>query len=155
MNRIGRSIEYLGMRTVFQFIVVAVVVLGIMVALRGYGFSPKVPTIFIGEPLETVLEQADKDGTAVLVKFTAAWCGPCRVMDADVFSNPEHADAIARMCRVKAVNIDEFKETARAYQIEAIPTLVLIKDGIILARHDGGMNGPGLIKWLKNSLKSY
>ena len=143
------------MRSFFQFIVAALVVLGILVALRGYGFTAKTPAIFASEPLESVLEQADKDGKAVLVKFTAAWCGPCKVMDADVFGNAEHADAIAKLCRVKAVDIDEFKETARDYKINVIPTLVLIKDGVILARKDGGMNGPGLVKWLNNSLTSY
>ena len=71
----------------------------------------------------------------VLVDFWAPWCGPCRVV-APVLE--EIADERANL-RIVKVNIDENQQTAANYQILAIPTMVLFRDGQEAKRIQGAM----------------
>lgn len=66
----------------------------------------------------------------VVVDFWAAWCGPCRAM------NPT-LESIARDYKVCKVNVDTNQALAQAYNISAIPALLIFKNGTIVARHEG------------------
>jgi thioredoxin 1 len=61
----------------------------------------------------------------VLVDFWAEWCGPCHMLSPVVESLAEDHPEIT----FAKVNVDEAPELAQSFQVSAIPTLVLIKDG--------------------------
>jgi thioredoxin 1 len=64
----------------------------------------------------------------VLVDFWAPWCGPCRMV-APVLEEiaTEKGDAL----KIVKLNTDENQQTAMAYEVLSIPTLILFKNGAI------------------------
>ena len=62
----------------------------------------------------------------VMVDFWAEWCGPCRVLAPTV---DQVAQENAGKIKVVKLNVDESPNTAFAYKIRGIPTLLIFKGG--------------------------
>jgi thiol:disulfide interchange protein len=75
-----------------------------------------------------VLAEADKQDKPVLLRFTAAWCMPCRVMDAKVWPDAKVKAAIAKHVIPVEIDVDEEAnmDVTRRYGVNAIPTLLLV-----------------------------
>ena len=85
----------------------------------------------------------------VLVDFWAPWCGPCRVV-APVLE--EIAEERSENLRIVKLNIDENQQTAMNYQILAIPTMVLFRNGQEAKRIQGAMPKKRLVAELEPAL---
>lgn len=74
------------------------------------------------------------DDGVVLVDFWAAWCMPCRMLGPIV-------EKVARdyqgRVKVVKVNVDENPAISQQYDIMAIPTLILFKQGKVMQRLAG------------------
>ncbi len=71
----------------------------------------------------------------VLVDFWAPWCGPCRVVAPVLEEIAGERDEL----KIVKLNIDENQQTAMNFQILAIPTMVLFRNGAEAKRIQGAM----------------
>lgn len=62
----------------------------------------------------------------VLVDFWAPWCGPCQTVGPVL---DELAKELDGKIKIAKLNVDENQETASAYGVLSIPTMILIKNG--------------------------
>lgn len=86
----------------------------------------------------------------VLVDFYADWCGPCKAMNPVI---KEVAKAIEGKARVIKVDIDKSVQAAQAYQVQAVPTFIIFKNGKIIWRHSGMIDKNSLLNVLTQNTK--
>jgi thioredoxin 1 len=67
-----------------------------------------------------------KSDLPVLVDYWADWCGPCKAI-APLLE--EAANSYAGRVKIVKLNVDDNRDTAAAYGIRGIPTLMLFKNG--------------------------
>ena len=67
-----------------------------------------------------------KENELVIVDFWAPWCAPCMRQKPEI---KKVAKRYAGRIVVVSVNVDDLPSIARKYRIEAIPTLIIIRDG--------------------------
>lgn len=80
----------------------------------------------------------------VLVDLFATWCGPCKMLGPILEDMASDRDSID----IVKVDIDESMNLARQYGIMSVPTLVLMKDGKILAKTSGFQPKDSIQRWI-------
>jgi len=73
----------------------------------------------------------------VLIDFHAEWCGPCKAQSPII---QDVAKSSRDRLRVIKIDIDKNPRLAEQYQIRAVPTLALFKDGQLLWSQAGMMS---------------
>jgi thioredoxin 1 len=69
-----------------------------------------------------------------VLKFSAAWCGPCQALSMTLKSVDDWG------VKITEVDIDDNLDTAAKYGIRSVPTLVMLEDGAEVKRKSGALN---------------
>ena len=93
-------------------------------------------------------QQIINSGKPVLVDFFATWCGPCKAMSPIIESVAKDMQGNARILKI---DVDKNKSIAAKYNIRAVPTLLIFKNGDVVWKHSGGIDKKSLV----NSLMSH
>ncbi|HHB11794.1 MAG TPA: thioredoxin [Chromatiales bacterium] len=95
------------------------------------------------ENFREVIENND----TVIIDFWASWCGPCKAF-APIFeaASEKHPDVV-----FAKVNTEEQRELAAAYRIQSIPTIMLLRQQILLYSQPGMLSAAQLDDLLKQA----
>jgi len=80
-------------------------------------------------------EQTIEDNDIVLIDFWASWCGPCRAF-APVFEKVSEAHPGVVFAKV---DTEAEPELAGSFRIQSIPTLMAVRDKIVLYSQPGAL----------------
>jgi thioredoxin 2 len=94
-------------------------------------------------------EVAEKARIPVLVDLWAAWCGPCRMVSPVL---EQLATEYAGRLKLVKVDIDRSPRLSERFTVQAVPTLLLLRDGQVVHRQAGAAPAPALRSWLDGAL---
>ena len=101
------------------------------------------------------LAKAKSEGKPLFVDFYAVWCGPCKKMEKQIFTQPEVGEYFNK--HFVAVQLDAEKpenvDVAKTYKVEAFPTLGIFDgEGKALSINVGYMNAQELMAMAKTAV---
>jgi thioredoxin len=85
----------------------------------------------------------------VLVDFFATWCGPCKAMEPVI---KDVARSVEGKVRVVKVDIDKQRQIATQYNVNAVPTFMIFKNGNMIWRHPGMIDKNSLLNMLHQNV---
>tara|TARA_Y100001936_G_scaffold107129_1_gene105210 strand:+ start:331 stop:726 length:396 start_codon:yes stop_codon:yes gene_type:complete len=85
----------------------------------------------------------------VLVDYWAEWCGPCKSI-APILD--EVSREYEKKVKIAKLDVDQNHEISKKYGIRGIPTLMLFKDGNVIATHTGALSKSQLTTFIDSNI---
>ncbi|MFF7409760.1 thioredoxin [Streptomyces lydicus] len=110
-----------------------------------------------GTPLPWIVEAGDEDFAevaeqatpVVLVDLWATWCGPCRRVSPAL---EQVARELAGKIKLVKVDVDQAPRLSQRFQVQAVPTLLLLDRGEAIARQAGAAPANVLRQWVEETV---
>jgi thioredoxin 2 len=108
-------------------------------------------------PLPWIVDAGDNDfaevveqaSLPVLVDLWAPWCGPCRMVSPVL---EQLATETAGEVKLVKINADEATVLSQRFDVRSIPTLMVFRDGKVVAEQIGAASAQALRPWLEDAL---
>jgi thioredoxin 2 len=109
-------------------------------------------------PLPWVADAGDDDFAGVVegstipvvVDMWAPWCGPCRAVSPAL---ERLATEMAGQVKLVKVNVDAAPKLSERFSVRAVPTLMVVRDGQVIARQAGAAPIAALREWVSGALR--
>ena len=88
-------------------------------------------------------KEALKEEKLVVVDFYADWCGPCKMLAPVV---EELAEELKDEVKIGKLNVDNSPETAQAFRVMNIPTILFLKNGTEVDKVVGALPKASLLE---------
>jgi thioredoxin 2 len=100
---------------------------------------------------EDFAEVVETSSVPVLVDVWATWCGPCRMVSPAL---EQLATERAGQLKLVKVDVDKAPAIAQQFAIQAVPTLLVLKNHEVLGRQSGAAPVAALRNWLDQALSA-
>jgi thioredoxin 2 len=94
-------------------------------------------------------EEIEKSTSPTLVDFWAPWCGPCRMVSPGL---ERLAEEYAGKVKLVKVTVDEEPRLSQRFAVQAVPTLMVLRDRRVVSRRAGAAWVAALRTWLDQAL---
>ncbi|MYZ07588.1 thioredoxin [Streptomyces sp. SID2999] len=94
-------------------------------------------------------EVAERADVPVVVDLWATWCGPCRMVSPAL---ERVATELAGRIKLVKVDVDRNPRLSRRFEVQAVPTLLILDKGETVARQVGAAPAPALRQWVEQTI---
>ncbi|MFC8263215.1 thioredoxin [Streptomyces sp. NPDC057291] len=94
-------------------------------------------------------EVADNATQPVVVDLWATWCGPCRMVSPAL---EQVARDLAGRIKLVKVDVDKNPRLSRRFEVQAVPTLLVLDQGETVAQQAGAAPAHVLRSWVEQAM---
>ena len=98
---------------------------------------------------DTFAEIVEQATIPVVVDLWATWCGPCRMVSPAL---ERVARELAGTIKLVKVDVDAARKVSERFAVQAVPTLLIVKGGQVIARQAGAAPAAALHRWIESAL---
>lgn len=98
---------------------------------------------------EAAVATARREQKLAVIDFGAAWCGPCKTMQRTTWADPTLVAWLSSNATRAHVDIEQRADLSQRYDIGAVPTTIVLRDGQEVGRFTGTRSAGDVQSWLQ------